>query len=175
MVNEAKGRAVDHIDMLREQWARELPDLDTEAVAILGRARRITLYVRQSIEAVFARHGLDAGEFDVLATLRRAGPPYCLTPTDLYRTLMISSGGLTDRLSRLEVAGLVRRRPAQADKRSLLVELTEQGREPTENALREDMALELALIAGLSASERRQLADLLRKLAISLPADAPLP
>src|SRR5437899_5878438 len=105
MTDEANGLPADHIDRLRAQWALELPDIDTEGMAIIGRARRITLHLRPPIEAVFARHGLDAGEFDVLSTLRRAGPPYRLTPTELYRTLMISSGGLTDRLTRLEAAG----------------------------------------------------------------------
>ena len=74
----------DHVDRLRRQWARELPDLDTEPMAILGRARRLTNMVRPSIEATFSGYGLDRGEFDVIATLRRSGPPYRLTPTDLY-------------------------------------------------------------------------------------------
>jgi DNA-binding MarR family transcriptional regulator len=155
----------DHIDRLRAQWGRELPDLDTEGMAIIGRARWITLKLRPEIEAVFARHGIDAGELDVLNTLRRSGPPYRLTPTELYRTLMISSGGLTDRLSRLEKAGLVRRLPGETDKRSLLVELTKAGRDKAEAAFREDMALEKELIAGLSKAERKQLAELLRKFA----------
>lgn len=161
-------KAEDHIDRLRAQWARELPDLDTEGMAIIGRARWITLRLRPEIEAVFARHGIDAGELDVLSTLRRAGPPYRLTPTELYRTLMISSGGLTDRLSRLEKAGFVRRAPGETDKRSLLVELTKAGREKAEAAFREDMALEKKLIAGLSKAERKQLAELLRKFAASV-------
>ena len=93
--------AADHIDRLRAQWARELPDLDTRGMEVLGRARRIVLRSRPPIEAVFARHGMDAGEFDVLSTLRRSGPPYALRPTELFRSLMISSGGLTDRLNRL--------------------------------------------------------------------------
>jgi DNA-binding MarR family transcriptional regulator len=161
-------KAEDHIDRLRAQWARELPDLDTEGMAIIGRARWITLRLRPEIEAVFARHGIDAGELDVLSTLRRAGPPYRLTPTELYRTLMISSGGLTDRLSRLEKAGFVRRAPGETDKRSLLVELTKAGREKAEAAFREDMALEKKLIGGLSKAERKQLAELLRKFAASV-------
>ncbi|MBF9232416.1 MarR family winged helix-turn-helix transcriptional regulator [Microvirga alba] len=169
---EAEDLPSDHIDRLTAQWAKELPDVDTEGMTIIGRARRITLHLRPAIEAVFARHGLDAGEFDVLSTLRRSGPPFRLTPTELYRTLMISSGGLTDRLSRLEAAGLVRRRPAETDRRSLLVELTELGRERAEAALREDMALERKLIGALSDVERRQLAGLLRKLALSLSAEA---
>ncbi|MGO4574334.1 MarR family winged helix-turn-helix transcriptional regulator [Microvirga sp. 2TAF3] len=173
MTGEAEDRPVDHIEQIRAQWARELPGIDTEGVAIIGRARRITLHLRPLIEAVFARHGLDVGEFDVLATLHRAGSPFRLTPTELYRTLMISSGGLTDRLSRLEAAGLVRRLPAETDRRSLLVELTELGRQRTEAAFREDMALEHELISGLSEAERRQLAELLRKLALSLSVDTP--
>lgn len=160
----------DHVDRLRAQWARELPDLDTNAIEIVGRARRITLGLRREIEAVFARHGLDAGEFDVIGTLRRSGPPYRLRPTELYRMLMISSGGLTDRLARLEARGLVRRAPSPEDGRSLIVELTEEGRAKAEAALREDMALETEMVSGLSGKERAELARLLRKLALQVEA-----
>ena len=96
------GADGDHVDRLRRQWAHELPDLDTEPMAILGRAYRLSNLVRGSIEATFAGFGLDRGEFDVIATLRRSGPPYRLTPTELYTSLMITSGGLTHRLDRLE-------------------------------------------------------------------------
>jgi DNA-binding MarR family transcriptional regulator len=158
----------DHVDRLRAQWARELPDLDTSPMAVIGRARRITLRLRPDIEAVFARHGLDAGEFDVISTLLRSGEPWRLTPTALYQTLMISSGGLTARLNRLEAAGLIRRREAQEDRRSLLVELTETGRAKAEAAFREDMALERGLLDGLEAAEQAELARLLARLALSL-------
>ena len=158
----------DHVDRLRAQWARELPDLDTSPMAVIGRARRITLRLRPGIEAVFARHGLDAGEFDVISTLLRSGEPWRLTPTALYQTLMISSGGLTARLNRLEAAGLIRRREAQEDRRSLLVELTETGRAKAEAAFREDMALERRLLDGLNATEQAELARLLTRLALSL-------
>jgi DNA-binding MarR family transcriptional regulator len=161
-------KAGDHIDRLRAQWAQELPEVDTEGMAVIGRARWITLRLRPEIEAVFDRHGLDAGEFDVLSTLRRAGAPYRLTPTELYRTLMISSGGLTDRLARLEKAGLIRRLPGKADRRSLLVELTKAGREKAETVFREDMAVEKRLLAGLSKTERKELAELLRKFATTI-------
>jgi len=162
----------DHIDRLRDQWRRELPDLDTGPMAVIGRARRVTLRSRPAIEAVFARHGLDTGAFDVLSTLRRSGPPYRLRPTELYRSLMISSGGLTDRLDRLSRAGLIRRPPSPQDGRSLLVELTEAGAAAAEAAFREDMAVEAALLAPLSPSERTLLADLLRKLDLSLEPPA---
>ncbi|AZO77175.1 MULTISPECIES: MarR family transcriptional regulator [unclassified Bosea (in: a-proteobacteria)] len=170
-MSDDAGQGGDHIDRLRGQWRSELPELDTSPMAVIGRARRITLRLRPGIEAVFARHGLDAGEFDVISTLRRSGAPWRLTPTELYRTLMISSGGLTARLNRLEAAELIRRREAEEDKRSLLVELTEAGRAKAEAAFREDMALEKRLLAGLSAREQEELAVLLRKLALSLEGE----
>jgi DNA-binding MarR family transcriptional regulator len=101
----------------------------------------------------------------VLGTLLRSGPPYCLTPTELYRTLMISSGGLTDRLQRLKHARLVTRDVAPDDARSLQVRLTRTGKQTAEAAFRADMALEASLLAGLSRDERRTLGLLLRKLA----------
>ncbi|WP_246666149.1 MarR family transcriptional regulator [Aquamicrobium sp. LC103] len=157
----------DHVDRLRAQWARELPDLDTEAMAILGRAYRLSNLVRPSIEATFAGFGLDRGEFDVIATLRRSGPPYRLTPTELYTLLMISSGGLTHRLDRLEKAGLVRREKSPHDGRSFLVGLTEEGQKRAEEAFRLDMASERKFLAGLDGEDRKELARLLRKLILS--------
>lgn len=158
----------DRVDVRRAQWAQELPGVDTIGMAILGRARWITLQVRPRIEAVFAAHELDAGEFDVLATLLRNGPPYRLRPTELFRSLMISSGGLTDRLARLERAGLVRRTAPEGDARSLPVELTAEGRQRAEFAFREDMAIEAELLRGLSRGEQQDLAALLRKLVLAL-------
>jgi DNA-binding MarR family transcriptional regulator len=168
MARAARDGEEDHIDRLRAQWSRELPAVDTEGMAIIGRARRITLALRGEIEAVFAQHGLDAGEFDVVATLRRAGPPYRLRPTELHASLMVSSGGMTDRLARLEAAGLVRRVENPDDGRSLLVELTEAGRTISGKVFREDMALENDIVGALSRAERRQLGDLLRRLALAV-------
>ena len=154
----------DHVEERRGQWAKELPDVDTTGMAILGRARLATLLARGPIERVFARHGIDTGEFDVLTTLLRSGRPYRLRPTELYKSLMISSGGLTDRLARLETGGLVRRRPSERDARSLLVELTPAGRKLAEAAFREDMAVEAELLEGLSSGERDRLSALLARL-----------
>lgn len=164
-----RGNA-DHIDASRAQWARELPDLDTEPMTMLGRARRIVLQSRPPIEAIFARHGLDPGEFDVIATLLRSGPPYALRPTELYQSLMISSGGLTDRLNRLRKASMITRTPSSEDGRSLLVELTPQGRATAEAAFREDMALEARLLNGLDPADRAALEHLLRKLGDAIAA-----
>ena len=102
--------------------------------------------------------------------MRRSGAPFALRPTELYRAMMISSGGLTDRLDRLAAKGLVRRRESEEDKRSLLVELTAKGRACIEAAFREDMAVENELVAGLTAAERNELARLLEKLAQQMEA-----
>jgi DNA-binding MarR family transcriptional regulator len=168
-MNKSKHeQASDQVDEFRKQWQRELPDVDTEGMAIIGRARRITLALRGGIEEIFAKHGLDAGGFDVVAALLRSGPPHRLRPTELFRGLMVSSGGLTDRLARLETAGLVHRICDDNDRRSLLVELTAKGRRYAETAFREDMAHEKAALQQLSRAEREQLSALLRKLWLSI-------
>ena len=159
----------DHVGRRREQWSKELPDVDTTGMAVLGRARWIALRARPAIEAVFERHGLNTGEFDVLSTLLRSGSPYRMRPTELYTSLMISSGGLTDRLGRLQKAGLITRKPGLEDARSLLVELTPAGRQRAEAAFREDMAIECALLRGLNRDEVDALGALLAKLAMCLP------
>jgi DNA-binding MarR family transcriptional regulator len=163
----------DRVDRLRAQWARELPDIDTEPMAILGRALRLRLMVNGSIEETFAEFGIDRGEFDVIATLRRAGPPYRLTPTDMYSTLMISSGGLTHRLDRLTKAGLIRREKSQKDGRSIEVVLTDKGRALAEAAFRKDMASEMQFLRHLTREERDLLSGLLRKLLAGLERESP--
>ena len=162
----------DGVDDRRQQWARELPDVDTRGMAILGRARRLTLLVRPQIDAILASHGLDAGEADVLFTLLRAGPPYRLRPTELFKSMMVSSGGMTHRLNKLSQEGLINRRPAEEDGRSLLGELREEGRRKAEAAFRDDMALETRLLAGLSDAEQEQLSALLRRLVGTLTTGA---
>jgi DNA-binding MarR family transcriptional regulator len=169
--SDDRGRE-DHVDRLRRQWTRELPDLDTEPMAILGRAYRLTNLVRSGIEATFASFGLDRGEFDVISTLRRSGPPYRLTPTELYTSLMISSGGLTHKLDRLERAGLIQREKSPQDGRSVLVALTEAGMARAEAAFRTDMANESVPLRALDMREREMLAGLLRKLIVGIETDS---
>ncbi len=171
----AAAGARDHVDHLRALWRLELPDVNTQPMAILGRAKRLSNLVARGIEETFAGFGLDRGEFDVIGTLRRSGPPYRLTPTDMYRTLMLSSGGLTHRLDRLEKAGLIRREKSPNDGRSVVVCLTPEGADLAERAFRADMDAELAHLAPLDEGEREQLASLLRKLLAGLERDGPAP
>jgi DNA-binding MarR family transcriptional regulator len=158
------GDGPDPVQIFRAQSARQIVDLDTEPMEILGRAYRNALLTRRAIEATFARFQLDSGEFDVIGTLLRAGPPHRLTPTELYTSLMLSSGGLTHRLIRLERAGLITRAPSPVDGRSLLVELTRKGKNVAEKALRAGMAVEQQILEGLSPEARRRISSALREL-----------
>lgn len=160
----------DHIDRARGQWAKQLPDLDTGPMEVLGRIYRVSRLVTPSIEATFASFQLDRGEFDVVATLLRSGPPHRLTPTELYRSLMIASGSLTHRLGRLEKAGLIKRVPSDNDGRSLAVQLTDEGARRAEAAFRQDMASEAEAIADFDPDKKAQLADLLRELNLAVEA-----
>lgn len=159
---------VDHVERRRAQWRSELPDVDTRGMAVLGRLRWITLKIRPEIEAVFAKHGIDTGGFDVLSTLLRSGPPYCLRPTELFRWLMVSSGGITQCLTRLQKMGLIERSRSEGDGRSLPVQLTAKGRRRAAAAFREDMTVEAKILEVLDDQEQVQLGSLLAKLAASL-------
>ncbi|MBS0482079.1 MAG: MarR family transcriptional regulator [Proteobacteria bacterium] len=158
-----KPQRNDHVARLIAQRRAATPDVPLDGMEVLARARRLTLLSRAPIEAVFARHGLDTGEFDVLATLRRSDKP-SVRPTELYQDLMISSGGLTDRLRRLEQSGWIERIDSEEDKRSKRVRLTEAGRNLIDRAFADDMIVERDLLSSLDGDSREQLADLLAKL-----------
>lgn len=169
--HEARGVASpphDGVDEILEQWARERPDLDASPMGVIGRISRLSRLFEQEIQQLFEAYGLHRGEFDVLATLRRAGAPYRLNPTELSTALMVSSGGMTNRLDRLEKAGLVARQPDPDDRRGTQVGLTEEGLRLIDAAVAEHVANEHRLLGALSAAEREELAGLLRKLLRSL-------
>ncbi|TDF63335.1 MarR family winged helix-turn-helix transcriptional regulator [Cupriavidus sp. L7L] len=153
----------DHVDTILAQWARERPDLDASPMGLIGRVARLNRHTGKSIESALAETALQPWEFDVLATLRRSGPPFALSPGALIGSLMITSGTMTNRLDHLERAGLVQRRPNPDDRRGLLVELTDAGCERIDHAVAVHVENEHRLVAALSATERAQLATLLRR------------
>lgn len=153
----------DHVDTILAQWARERPDLDASPMGLIGRVARLNRHTGKSIESALAETSLQPWEFDVLATLRRSGEPFALSPGALIGSLMITSGTMTNRLDHLERAGLVQRRPNPEDRRGLLVELTEAGRERIDHAVAVHVENEHRLVAALGAAERAQLARLLRR------------
>lgn len=156
---------MDRAAMAAEQWACERPDLDIGPMVLLGRLGEAALLIsRDRLNPLFAEFGLQPGEFDVLATLRRSGTPYALTPTALYEAAMISSGSMTNRLDRLENGGLVERRPNPADKRGTLVALTADGLALIDRAVEAHIANQQSIVSGLDEQERGQLAVLLGKL-----------
>jgi DNA-binding MarR family transcriptional regulator len=154
----------DHVDHILDQWSHQRPDLDVSPMGIIGRMSRLSRFLEHSIADVLARHGLNEPQFAVLAALRRAGPPHCLSPTDLYNSLLVSSGAMTNRLRRLEDAGLVTRMPDPHDGRGLLVALTRKGHRVIDEAVAAHTANEHRLLAALTPSDRKVLADLLRRL-----------
>ncbi|MFE4359833.1 MarR family winged helix-turn-helix transcriptional regulator [Kitasatospora sp. NPDC001119] len=155
---------MDHVDVMLDQWSRERPDLDLAAVGTVGRLGRFALLAGRVVEEVFKQHGLQRGEFDVLATLRRSGAPYELMPSELAALLLMSRAGMTSRIDRLESAGLVERRTDPADRRSVRIALTAAGRALVDAAFTDHAANETALLSALSGEERATLDGLLRKL-----------
>lgn len=159
----------DGLDVILQQWQRERPDLDTSPMGVIGRISRLCREIERRLEPVYAAHGLEPGWYDVLATLRRAGPPYRLRPTDFAEALMLTSSGTTKRLDRLEAGGHIRREPDPGDRRGVQIVLTPKGRKLVDKATAGHLANERHILGGLTAAEQRQLADLLRKLTITLP------
>ena len=161
----------DAVDDILDQWARERPDLDATPIGVIGRMSRLARALEARLEPVYADHGLEAGWHDLLATLRRQGPPFTLRPTDLTNASMLTSSGTTKRLDKLESAGLIRREPDPNDRRGTLIALTPAGRELIDSVTAAHLANERRLLEALDEGEKRVLADLLRKLLHSLPAD----
>ncbi len=137
-------------------------------MAVVGRVSRVARALERRLDTVYAANGLEAWEFDVLATLRRAGPPYARTPGELLGDLMISSSSTTNRVDRLVARGLVERRPDDVDRRSVSVRLTSAGLALVDAVMPQHMANEASILAGLSAEDQARLAALLQRLAISL-------
>jgi DNA-binding MarR family transcriptional regulator len=158
----------DRIDQIVAQWKSERPDVDSNSMAVVGRIQRAAAALRPLLDEVHAKSGLMGESFDVLAALRRSGAPYQLTPTELYRQMMLTSGAMTNRIDRLESAGYVVRKPDPRDKRGTLVKLTPRGKVLIDKALENHVANEDRLLSGLNEKELRQLGVLLRKLLIAL-------
>src|SRR5262245_3397647 len=158
----------DAVDRITEQWRRERPDLDSSPMEVLGRITRIAALAERELETVFGRFGLAGGDFDVLATLRRADPSHRLTPGELSRSTMVTTGGMTKRLDRLEDAGLVRREPDPRDRRGKLIALTDRGTALMDGVVTAHVENEHRLLAPLSGSQRAGLASLLRELLLAL-------
>ncbi|MFH8494510.1 MarR family winged helix-turn-helix transcriptional regulator [Streptomyces coeruleorubidus] len=163
-MSERPEQRTDPVDAIIDQWATVRPDLDTAAMAVFSRIHRLSRAMGERTEKAYARFGIGRGEFDVLATLRRAGEPYTLSPRQLSATLMLTTGGMTGRLDKLERVGLLRRSPDPHDRRGLKVTLTDKGLELIDEAVGAGLAVQTQALSGLDAEQAGQLAELLREL-----------
>jgi DNA-binding MarR family transcriptional regulator len=157
----------DAVDRILEQWQRERPDLDVSPMSIIGRMGRLSRHLERELQETFSDFNLHGGEFDVLATLRRSGRPYQLSPTELFNAMMVSSGTMTHRIDRLEQAGLVKRIPDPNDRRGTLIQLTNKGFNLIEKAVEAHVANLHRLLIVLDEGERKVLARLLSKFLTS--------
>jgi DNA-binding MarR family transcriptional regulator len=164
----------DHVDRILEEWAAEWPGLDVTPQGIVGRISRLSRFLERGLVNTFEQFRLNGGEFDVLATLRRrAGSKEALTPTGLAGALMLSSAAMTNRLDRLEEAGLVAREQDAADRRAVLIRLSDAGRQLIDRALVEHLITEAEMINVLTSAEQATLARLLRKLLVHIESGRP--
>jgi len=162
----------DEVDRLVQAWQRERPDLDISPMEVLSRITRLARHLDRARRQAFAAHDLETWEFDVLAALRRSGKPYELSPGRLLRETLVTSGTMTNRVDRLAARALVRRAPDPADRRGVLVQLTDSGRTRVDAALSALLTNERALLTGLGAADRKRLAGLLRALVRPFDEDA---
>lgn len=155
----------DSVDRIVDQWATARPDVDTSAMGIIGRLSRITRIMERQLQVVYTRHGLQAGEFDILATLyRNQAGPRGLTPGELTGSAMVTSGAITNRLDRLVAKDLITREVDPANRRTVRIALTELGQQTIGDALTDHVANEELLLAGMPEPRRTQLESLLRSL-----------
>jgi DNA-binding MarR family transcriptional regulator len=164
------GAERDAVDGILDQWAVERPDVDVSAIAVIGRISRLEKRLAAELARVFAMHGLESWEYDVLATLRRSGAPFELTIGELLESMMLASGTITHRIDRLEGRGLVERRADPSDGRVVRVRLTRAGRSIVDRTIVDHAANESRLLSGLSSREQEQLAALLRRLHVTVDA-----
>jgi DNA-binding MarR family transcriptional regulator len=174
MRSQGIDNARDYVDQMLDDWRVERPDLDLSPLGVFGRISRMSRHFDREISKKFRAEGLSSWAFYVLAALVRAGPPYQLTPTALYRSLLVSSGVMTNRIARLERLGLVKRVPDPADGRGVLVALTPKGKRAVHRAVEHHNENEHAMLAPLSAEERKAMASSLRKLLVAA-GDKPHP
>ena len=162
----------DHVDQIIAQWSAARPDLDASSMGVVGRINRLGVLLVKEQARVFAQYGLDFAAFDVLATLRRTGSPYELTPGQLASSMMVTPGTVTQRLTRLEDAGLISRSHQTTDRRVVTVTLSDTGRELVDTILPAHLANERRLLSSLTSDEQDVLSSLLRRLLLDL-LDAP--
>jgi len=157
---------MDRIDKIIKQWHQERPDLDVEPMEVIGRIKRLSHHFLREMDKTFSVHGLNGASFDVLATIRRSGAPYGLSPSDLMVSTMVTSGTMTNRVDRLVKTGLVERTPNPQDARGFIISLTNEGHILIDRVLDDHVKTQARLTAALSKKDKKNLNLILRKFLI---------
>ncbi|GAB3557992.1 MarR family winged helix-turn-helix transcriptional regulator [Spelaeicoccus albus] len=171
MSGSSNQPAADAVAGMADEWKHVLPDLDTRPLLVLGRLQRIVARSDASLRPAFAAAGLGAGDFDVLAALRRRDPAGPVPAGDLAEAMLVTPGAATKRVDRLAAAGLVTREASESDRRGRSIALTGRGRTLTDRLMNEHMANEATVIAALDDAEQDQLAGLLARILNHIEAD----
>ncbi|MUN39565.1 MarR family winged helix-turn-helix transcriptional regulator [Actinomadura litoris] len=158
----------DAVDAVMDAWRRERPDVDVWPVGVVGRVQRLARLLEAELQGFFRRYGLDISEADVLTTLRRSGEPYDLTPGQLVKASMVTSGAITKRIDRMVAKDLVKRVPDAVDRRTVRIRLTPHGRQTIDDLFALHIANETRLLQALDRDQADGLADALRILLRSL-------
>jgi DNA-binding MarR family transcriptional regulator len=156
------------VETVLRQWHRARPGLDLGPLGLFAVLAHVYWLTAPEIERLMAGYGLTRGMFDVLTTLRRAGPPYTLAPKQLGQSLLLSGAGITNRLDRLEASKLIRRLPEELDRRGLKIELTLAGMRIVDRVLPTLIDLERRMAASLSGKKAAVLTKLLDEFAQAL-------
>ena len=158
---------MDRVDKIIKQWHRERPELDVEPMEIIGRIKQSSQYLSREMDKTFSIHGLNGSSFDVLATIRRSGAPYSLSPSDLMASTMVTSGTMTNRIDQLVKAGLVERTPNPQDSRGFIISLTNEGYVLIDRVLNDHVKTQAQLTAALTKEDKKSLNSILRKFLIN--------
>ncbi len=160
----------DAVDLFIEQWKRERPDLDPAPLGVVSRVLMLAKFLEQGADRALERYGLSLWQFDVLAALRRSGPPFKLSPSRLIQFVTLTSGAMTNRIDRLEDLGLVTREADPADRRGVLIALSEAGRSMVDDAIAARLDDARRSLSELQETDVAALAALLRKLLVGYAA-----
>ncbi len=154
---------MDHVDHILKQWRQERPELDVAPMGTIGRIKRLNHALMRTMEKTWSKYGLTDASFDVLATLRREGAPYALSPSDLMASTMVTSGTMTHRINLLEKAGLIERVKNPEDGRGFLISLSQRGYDLIDEAVAAHVETQAQLVSSLSPTQREQLDELLKQ------------
>lgn len=154
---------MDRVDKIIQQWHQERPDLNVEPMEIIGRIKQLSQHLSREMERTFSTYGLNGASFDVLATLRRSGAPYALSPSDLMNSTMVTSGTMTNRINQLVKGGLVERTSNPQDARSFVISLTKEGHTLIDQVLNDHVKTQAQLTSVLTEEDKKTFNLILRK------------